>query len=156
MYDLKRLGAVGAIVAKQAREIAAKEPEKANDIIDLAPLLTPWRAGTMVKPIEHALGDVVCYADMPWHCTSLHTHRGEPGWEPNGETALWGQYHGLDAKHALPFKAEGHNPYKENEWMLWDDGWRYRSKIGNNTWSPVGYPEAWEGPFDENGDMIKE
>lgn len=154
MFDLKQLRAVGAMVAKQAREKAAAEPEAANDIIDMSPLLAPWKAGTAEKPVEHKLGDIVAYADMPWHCLVAHTHRGEPDWEPNGLTALWAQYHGRDAAHALPFRSEGHNPYNEGHWMLWTDGWRYRSTMNTNTWSPVDYPSGWAGPFDSEGNKV--
>lgn len=153
MFDLNKLRAIGAMVARQAREKAAADPEAANDIIDMSPLLAPWRAGTADKPIEHTMGEVCTHADLPWYCKSPHMHRGEPGWEPDGETALWALYHGRDAAHALPFKAEGHNPYNVGHWMIWN-GFCYRSNMPNNTWTPEGYPSGWDGPFDAAGNLI--
>lgn len=155
MFDLNKLRAVGAMVARQAQEKAAADPEAANDIIDMSPLLKAWRPGTMDKPIAHALGEVVTFVGLPWHCTSVHTHRGEEDWEPDAGTALWALYHGRDAAHALPFKAEGHNPYNVGHWMVWK-GFCFCSKIANNTWTPEEYPSGWDGPFDAEGNLMTE
>ena len=148
---MRALGRMMRMVAQSTAPSA--EP---NDVIDIAPLLAPWRAGTAEHPIEHAFGSVTSYADMPWHCTTAHTHRGETEWEPNGNTALWAQYHGRDAAHALPFRAESHNPYNTDHWMIWTDGYRYCSNMTSNVWTPDTYPQGWDGPFDKDGNLIKE
>lgn len=156
MFDLDKLRAVGAMVARQAREKASADPEAANDIIDMSPLLKAWKPGTMDKPIVHAFGDVVTFVGLPWHCTSAHTHRGEADWEPDAGTALWALYHGRDAAHALPFQAEGHNPYNSGHWMIWTNGLRYRSNMNGNVYTPESYPISWDGPFDAEGNLMTE
>ena len=156
MFDLDKLRAVGAMVARQAREKAAADPEAANDIIDMSPLLAPWRAGTADKPVEHPFAEVVTHGGLPWYCISPHTHRGEPDWEPDGGNALWAVYHGRDAAHALPYKAEGHNPYDTGHWMIWTNGLRYRSNMDGNVFTPESYPISWDGPFDADGNLITE
>lgn len=154
MFDLNRMRAIGAATARLAREKAAADPEAANDIIAMAPLLTPWRAGTMDKPVEHAMDDVVTHGGLPWYCKNPHTHRGETSWEPGGGNSLWAVYHGRDAAHALPYLAEGHNPYNTGHWMIWTDGYRYRSNTEGNVYTPVSYPISWDGPFDQNGNPV--
>ena len=154
MFDLAKLRAVGAMVARQAQEKADADPEAANDIIDMSPLLKEWKPGSVDKPITHPLGDVVTYAGLPWHCTSAHTHRGEAGWEPDAGTALWALYHGRDAAHALPFRKESHNPYHNGHWMIWTDGRYYRSNMDNNVWDPSEYSTRWDGPFDAEGNEV--
>lgn len=121
MFDLNKLRAIGAMVAKQAREKAAADPEAANDIIDMSPLLKEWKPGTMDKPVTYERLDVRTYDNLPWWCVTAHTHHGEEGWEPGSASALWAQYHGRDAAHALPFKAEGHNPYNAGHWCTEDE-----------------------------------
>lgn len=149
MFDLKKLQAVGAMVARQARAKAAEDPEAANDIIDMAPLLKQWREGSWAR------NDVCVYDGLPYWCMQEHDSTGNPMWSPAYDTALWALYHGRDAAHALPFKAEGHNPYHKGNWMIWTDGYRYCSNMENNVWTPEGYPQGWDGPFNENGEAVK-
>lgn len=155
MFDLNKLRAIGAMVARQAQEKAAADPEAANNIIDMSPLLKEWKPGTMDKPITHTLGEVCTYTELPWHCIIPHTHSGETGWEPGGDAAMWALYHGRDAAHALPFRKEGHNPYNKGHWMIWTDGYRYRSNMDTNTWTPEEYAKGWDGPFDDEGGEVK-
>ena len=138
MFDLKKLHAIGVMVAKQAREKAKADPEAANDIIDMSPLLEPW------KEKEWKFNDVCVFNGIPFWCMTPHDSTGNPLWSPAYETALWAQYHGRDAEHALPFKAEGHNPYHYGHWMIWTDGTRYKSIMENNVWTPETYPSGWE------------
>lgn len=147
MFDLEKLRAVGAMVARQAREKAAADYEAANDIIDMAPLLKPWQVG---KWLLHA---VCVYGGLPYWCMMEHDSTGIPNWTPAYNTALWALYHGRDAAHALPFKAEGHNPYNTGHWTIWN-GYRYRSNTDAVVHSPADRPAAWDGPFDENGKLI--
>lgn len=74
MLDTKTMRAVGMMVARMARTAA---PESvANEVIELAPLLEPWHAGTSESPASYAAGDVRTYAGQPWKCAQAHTHRG--------------------------------------------------------------------------------
>lgn len=143
MFDLNKLRAVGAMVAKQAQEKAAADPSAANDIIDMSPLLKEWTPGTMDKPVMYSKNDVRTYNGLPWWCMTAHTHSGEPGWEPDGGTALWAQFHGRDAAHALPFKAEGHNPYMTGHWCT-EDGRPYECIADGTVWSPSMRPQNWK------------
>lgn len=143
MFDLKALRAAGAMLARQAQEKAAADPAAANDIIDMYPLLKKWTPGTMEKPVEHAAGEVRVYEDMPWQCIIGHAHHGESGWEPGGNSALWALYHGRDAGHALPFKAEGHNPYMIGHWCT-EEGKAYRCIADNTVWPPSVLAGSWE------------
>lgn len=148
MFDLAKLTAIGKMMAKQAREKAAADPTAANDIIDMAPLLKKWCEGKWTND------DVCVYDGLPYWCMQPHDSTGNPMWSPAYETALWALYHGRDASHALPFKVEGHNPYHTGHWMIWTDGFYYRSKQENNVWSPKDLPSGWDGPFDKDGNLI--
>lgn len=149
MFDLKKLHAIGAMVAKQAREKAKADHEAANDIIDMAPLLKEWKMRKWEK------NDVCVCQELPYWCMQAHDSTDNPTWSPAYDTALWALYHGRDAAHALPYKAEGHNPYHKGHWMIYTDGYRYRSEMENNTFTPESYPNGWDGPFDENGEAVE-
>lgn len=143
MFDLNQMRAIGKMMAKQAQEKAAADPEAANEIIDMSPLLKAWKPGTMDKPVKYDLHDVRIYEGLPWWCVTAHTHYGEPGWEPGENTALWAQYHGRDADHALPFKAEGHNPYNAGHWCL-ENNVAYKCLRDGVVHPPSVLPDAWE------------
>lgn len=148
MFDIEKLRAMGAMIARQAREKAAANYENANEIIDMSPLLEPWKE-------KYWPTHAVCVSGgMPYWCVTEHDSTGIPNWSPAYDTALWALYHGRDAGHALPFKAEGHNPYNTSHWMVWTDGYRYRSNTEGVVHSPAERPEAWDGPFDKNGNLI--
>lgn len=143
MFNFEKLRAIGMMVAKQAQEKAAANYEAANDIIDMSPLLKVWKPGTMANPEKYARGDVRIHDDMPWWCVTGHAHSGEMGWQPGGAGALWALYHGRDAAHALPFAAEGHNPYMAGHYCT-ENGTAYRCKRDNVVHAPSVLPEAWE------------
>lgn len=136
MFDLSKFNAIGAMMARQAREKAAADYEAADIIIDMAPLLREWKEG---KWEAH---DVCVYDSLPYWCVIGHDSTGTLNWSPADDTALWALYHGRDAAHALPFKAEGHNPYHKGHWALLD-GICYESIVDNNVWSPADYPAGW-------------
>lgn len=148
MFDLAKLHAIGKLMAKQAREKAAADPTAANDIIDMAPLLKKWCEGVW------AVNDICVHNDLPHWCMQAHDSAGNPMWSPAYETALWALYHGRDIAHALPFKAEGHNPYNAGHWMIWTNGLRYRSNMDGNVFTPDSYPISWDGPFDADGNEV--
>lgn len=141
--DLNKLRAIGAMVARQAQGKAAADHEAANEIIDMAPLLKAWKPGTMEKPVTYNRFDVRTHDNLPWWCVTAHTHHGEEGWEPGSTSALWAQYHGRDAAHALPFAAEGHNPYMTGHWCT-ENGKAYRCNRDNVVYAPSVLPDAWE------------
>lgn len=135
--------AIGRLAARQART-QAKEAT-ANEVIDLGPLLEPWKAGTAESPIDYALGDVRTYNNQPWKCVQVHTHHGESGWEPGVAASLWANYHATDATHALPWvqPTGAHDMYKTNEYMIYTDGKIYKC-LSNTNFSPTEYSQAWE------------
>ena len=142
MFDLNQMRAIGKMMAKQAQEKAAADYEAANDIIDMSPLLKAWKPGTMDKPATFTRGNVRVYGNLPWWCVTAHTHHGETGWEPGGASALWAQYHGRDAAHALPFAAEGHNPYMTGHWCT-EEGTAFECLEDNVVWPPSVQPDMW-------------
>ena len=146
MLDTNTMRAVGMMVARMARGRAVESDVAANEIIDLAPLLEPWHAGTSESPASYAAGDVRTYAGQPWKCAQAHTHRGEPGWEPGTAASLWAAYHATDAAHALPWQAPtgAHDAYNVGEWMIWTDGKPYRCAQNATVWGPDEMPGAWE------------
>lgn len=137
MFDLNQMRAIGKMMAKQAREKAAADPHNDNDIIDMSPLLTPWKEG------EWSQGSVCVYEGLPYFCLIAHNSTGNPMWSPAYDTALWAAYHGRDAKHALPFKAEGHNPYMTGHWCT-ENGAAYECLADNIVWPPSVLPEKWQ------------
>lgn len=143
MLDTNTMRAIGRLIARQARKQA---PEAAaNDVIDLGPLLAPWKAGTMDSPVAYAAGDVRTYNGQPWKCVQAHTHHGESGWEPGVAASLWANYHATDAAHALPWvqPTGAHDMYKPGEYMIWMDGEAYRC-LSDTAYSPEEYSQAWE------------
>lgn len=142
MFNFEKLRAIGAMVARQAQEKAAADPEAANEIIDMSPLLKAWKPGTMDKPVTYSRNDVRVFDSLPWWCVTAHTHHGEEGWEPGSISALWAQYHGKDAAHALPFKAEGHNPYNTGHWCSYKDV-AYECLQDGVVYDPEVLPSAW-------------
>lgn len=146
MLDTKTMRAIGMMVARQARGRAVEDGAAANEIIDLAPLLEPWRAGTSESPVAYTAGDVRTHASQPWKCAQAHTHSGEPGWEPGSDASLWAAYHATDAEHALPWQAPtgAHDAYNAGEWMIYTDGQTYRCTQDGTVWGPDQTPACWE------------
>ena len=142
MFDLEKMRAIGTMMAKQAQEKADADPEAANEIIDMSPLLKAWKPGTMNEPVTYNRFDVRTHEGLPWWCVTGHTHHGEDGWQPGSTSALWAQYHGRDADHALPFKAEGHNPYNTGHWCTYKDV-AYECLQDAVVYDPEVLPSAW-------------
>lgn len=146
MLDANTMRAVGMMVARMARGRAVESGVAANEVIELAPLLEPWRAGSTENPVDYAAGDVRTHAGQPWKCAKAHTHHGEPGWEPGTASSLWANYHATDAAHALPWIAPtgAHDAYQTGEWMIWTDGKPYCCTQNATVWGPDEMPGAWE------------
>lgn len=138
--------AVGLTMARFAQSSA--ETADADGVIESAPLLAVWKAGTMETPVTYAAGDIRTDENQPWKCSQAHTHHGEEGWNPAAHTAraLWAPYHAKSAENALPYVAPTHaeDAYCAGEWMIWTDSMRYRAKQDAVTYGPDVLPDAWE------------
>lgn len=144
MLDLKTMRAIGGLMARQARNRVTEADIQNNEVIDLGPLLSSWKAGTASETVSYKVGDVRTYGGQIWKCVQAHDHHGEPGWEP-GAVSMWGAYHATDAEHALPWvqPTGAHDMYKAGEYMIYTDGVTYRAKI-DTAYSPEEYAQAWE------------
>ena len=144
MLDAKTMRAIGGLLGRQARARATESDVQNNEVIDLGPLLMPWKSGTSSETVSYKVGDVRTYDGKIWKCVQAHDHHGEPGWEP-GSVSMWGAYHATDADHALPWVAPtgAHDMYKAGEYMIYTDGVTYRAKI-DTAYSPEEYAQAWE------------
>lgn len=141
MLDANTMRAVGMMVARLARERAIEAGVKANEVIDLSPLLKEW------KPGKHNAGDVVVYNDYPYRVNDPgHDSTGNDSWNPEDTPALFSPYHATDAAHALPWKAptSAADAYQAGEWMLWTDGKSYRCKQDATVWGPDILSTSWE------------
>ncbi|MBQ2991333.1 MAG: hypothetical protein IJD60_08610 [Clostridia bacterium] len=141
MPDLSRLRAVGMMAARKARETAPQET--ANGVIDLAPLLAPWKEGA------HNAGEIVLYKGYPYRVVQMHDSTGSPGWNPEEARSLFAPYHGTDAKHALAWRQPtgAHDAYMENEFMTYG-GQVYRCTADGTVHDPGVLAAGWEAIMD--------
>ena len=111
MPDMKKLRAIGMMAARQARS-AAKD-ETPNGVIDLAPLLKPWKEGA------YNAGEIFAYNGRPYRVVQMHDSTGNPAWNPEEARSLFAPYHGTDEPHALPWSAPtgAHDAYMAGEYM---------------------------------------
>ena len=138
------LRAIGRMMARYAQDNAGGMD--ADGIIESAPLMKPWQAGTMEAPVEYAKGDVRTYDGQPWKCSQAHTHHGEEGWDPVSSRALWAPYHANRADYALPYVQPTHaeDAYYIGEYMVYTDGKTYRCEANAVSLPPDVLPDAWE------------
>lgn len=144
MYSTNEtLRAIGRVMARYAQEQAGTM--NADGVIEAAPLLKPWRTGTIDEPAKYALDDVRTDEGQPWRCVQGHSHYGEPGWNPAQNRALWAPYHATKREYALAWvkPTNATDIYKTGEWMIWTDGEAYKC-VQNTEWDPVTLPNAWE------------
>ena len=137
MPDKSRLYAVGMLAARSARAIA---PEAAaNDVIDMTPLLRPWRAGLYLP------GDVIVYGGKPYRCVQEHNSADSPAWNPEAARSLWAAYHATDAAHALDWvqPAGAHDAYMLGEYVRWKGGIR-RCIMDGTVHDPDTLAQNWE------------
>lgn len=136
------LRAMGRMMARYAQS----QLFDADGMIEAAPLLKPWKAGTMENPVAYIENDVRTMGNQPWRCVQAHVHYGEPGWDPVSARALWSPYHATRRSYALPFVAptQAQDAYQTGEWMLWTDGRRYLAIRDGVDRGPDVLPEAWE------------
>lgn len=136
--------AIGRVMARYAQEHAAGAD--ADGVIESAPLLKPWAAGSMESPQAYAVGDVRTNENQPWKCVQAHTHYGEPGWDPATSRALWAPYHAMNRINALPYVAPTNatDAYYTGEWMIWTDGQAYKALRDAVDRGPDVLMDAWE------------
>lgn len=136
--------AIGRVMARYAQEHAAGRD--ADGVIEAAPLLKPWTAGSMEAPVSYTAGDVRTDENQPWKCVQTHTHHGEPGWNPAAMRALWAPYHATKREYALPWVAPTNatDAYNAGEWMIWTDGLVYKALRDAVVHDPDVLPDAWE------------
>lgn len=136
--------AIGRVMARYAQDTASTMD--ADGVIEAAPLMKPWKAGSMSEPVSYAAGDVRTDENQPWKCSQAHTHHGEPGWNPASSRALWSPYHAKRREYALPYVAPTHaeDAYYTGEWMTWTDGLAYKALRDAVDLGPDVLPDAWE------------
>lgn len=145
MYKVdETLRAIGRVMARYAQEKTSAFEQ--DEIIEAAPLLKTWVAGTTEKPVSYTSGDVRTTGGQPWKCALSHTHRGEDGWDPLSSRTLWSPYHARKKEYALPYvKPTGaHDAYNKGEWMVFTDGQYYMCKDDGTVHNPNEYPSSWE------------
>lgn len=133
--DTNVFRAIGTLAARQAR--AAAPSAQANEVIDMTPLLKAWQPG------PHDAGSVVVYEGLPYKVVQTNDSTGNPGWNPTDAPSLFALRHGTDAAHALPFKAEGHNPYMAGEYASFS-GKIYMCRLDGTVHDPGVLPGSWE------------
>lgn len=82
------------------------------------------------------------YDNIPYW--ALHDHTSVEGQElqPHDSPTIWTHYHGISPKTARPFIAEGHNPYKKDQYCL-ENNKCYKCLMDNIVYAPSVYPQAW-------------
>ena len=137
------LRAIGRMMARYAQEKA--QTLDADGAIEAAPLLKPWKAGSMAEPAAYFMGDVRTDEGQPWKCVQAHTHYGEDGWNPANSCALWAPYHATKREYALPWvqPTNATDVYNAGEWMIWTDGLTYQAVQNTLDRGPDVLPEAW-------------
>lgn len=138
------LRAIGRMMARYAQEKA--QTLEADGAIEAAPLLKPWKAGSMTEPAAYSAGDVRTDESQPWKCVQTHTHYGEEGWNPANSRALWAPYHATKREYALPWvqPTNATDVYNAGEWMIWTDGLAYQALQNTLDRGPDVLPAAWE------------
>lgn len=145
MYSMNEtLRAIGRVMARYAQDTAGGMD--ADGVIEAAPLMKPWMAGTMEMPVFYIEGDVRTHEGQPWRCSQAHVHYGETGWDPASSRALWAPYHATKQEYALPYVEPTHaeDSYQTGEWMIWTDGKRYQALRDAVDRGPDVLADAWE------------
>lgn len=137
MLNMSKLYAIGKLAARQAR--AEAPTAKANDVIDMVPLLKPWREGL------HEAGEVAVHEGIPYKCVQEHDSTGNPLWNPKDAPSLWANYHATDAAHALPYAPPtgAHDAYMLGEYAVYDDR-VWRCIMDGTVHDPLTLPGSWE------------
>lgn len=138
------LRAMGRMMARYAQGTVTEM--ESDEVIQSAPLLKPWTAGTFDKPVAHEKDEVRTDENQPWRCVQAHTHYGEDRWNPAASRALWAPYHAKTQPNALPYVAptNAEDAYNTGEWMIWTDGLAYMCKDDATVYGPDVLPGAWE------------
>ena len=139
MFDTEKMRAIGKMLARNAQRTAKADDTPANEVIDLVPLLKPWKEG------EHKVGDVVTFEGRPYKCVQAHDSTGLYDWNPEDAPALWANYHGTDADHALRYvhPTGAHDAYMAGEYAIYNDK-VYKCIVNSTVHDPATLPGSWE------------
>ena len=135
------LRAMGRMMARYAQS----QEMDADGVIEAAPLLKEWKAGTSDEPVSYIVNDVRTWEGQPWRCVQAHVHYGENGWDPCMARALWAPYHATKKEYALPWVQPtcAADAYNTGEWMIWTDGTAYEALRDAVNRGPDVLGDAW-------------
>lgn len=95
---------------------------------------------------QHEVGEVATHPETgyPKECIMAYDGTVQQDWTIDTPT-LWKPWRSRKPEYALPYEAPtgAHDMYKAGEYMIWTDGYTYRSQQDTN-FSPEEYPQAWE------------
>lgn len=95
---------------------------------------------------QHEVGEVATHPETgyPKECIMAYDGTVQQDWTIDTPT-LWKPWHSRKPECALPYEAPtgAHDMYKAGEYMIWTDGYTYRSQQDTN-FSPEEYAQAWE------------
>lgn len=95
---------------------------------------------------QHEVGEVATHPETgyPKECIMAYDGTVQQDWTIDTPT-LWKPWHSRKPEYALPYEAPtgAHDMYKAGEYMIWTDGYTYRSQQDTN-FSPEEYAQAWE------------
>lgn len=139
----KRLDAqqqTGDVLARISRARVQTAGISANEVIAMAPVLTPWQAG------PQAVSEVRVYEGVPYRCIQAHDSTDNPAWTPPATPAMWAPYHATEKAYALPWQMPtmAEDAYNAGEWMIYTDGQTYRCTQDGTVWGPDQTPTHWE------------
>lgn len=139
MFDTEKMRAIGKMLARNAMRTAEAEDTAANEVIDLVPLLKPW------KEREYKVGEVVSFEGRPYKCVQAHDSTGIFNWNPEDAPSLWANYHGTDADHALHYvqPTGAHDAYSSGEYAIYN-GKTYKCLANGTVHDPATLPTSWE------------
>lgn len=94
---------------------------------------------------QHEVGEVATHPETgyPKECIMAYDGTVQQDWTIDTPT-LWKPWHSRKPEYALPYEAPtgAHDMYKAGEYMIWTDGYTYRSQQDTN-FSPEEYAQAW-------------
>ena len=142
---------VGVAMQSTQRTFSAMKPlmqtmminQPAAVVLPLMPFMEEWREGKWTAGVS------LLYLGLPYKVIQTHDSKGNPSWNPLQAVSLFAHWHGINPETAQPWKKPtgAHDMYKVNEYMVFTDGKTYRC-LQDTVYSPIEYPQAWEGVKD--------